>query len=428
MTRREMLALAGGACLVRGATEPDVRLKVDPINLEIGPKKFVKTLAYNGQVPGPLLRFPVGKTITVEVTNNTADMELLHWHGFHIPPEVDGAHEEGTPHIPAHGTQSYTFTIDPAGTRWYHSHNMAGRNFQKGPYTGQFGMFIVDPRENPAAYDLDIPILLHDWQPFLGNDDVEYKLYSINGKMLGSGEPIRVKPGQRALLRLLNASATLTHRLALPGHRFRVIALDGNTVPVPQDVPSVDLAPGDRVDAMVEMNTPGVWVLGETNPEMRNGGMGIVLEYADRKGDPRWLPPQDFPWDYTIFGGSETAPAPDGKFPMEIKEHGQHHWTINGKSWPQADKLMVQNGKRYRMLFDNQSALAHPLHLHRHTFEITRYLGKTTSGLLKDVVVVPAWKQVEIDVIADHPGLSLFHCHQQFHMDMGLMTLMVYAG
>jgi FtsP/CotA-like multicopper oxidase with cupredoxin domain len=304
---------------------------------------------------------------------------------------------------------------------------MAGRNFQKGPYTGMFGMFIVDPRENPAPYDLDVPIMLHDWQPFLGNDDVEYKLYSINGKMLGAGEPVRVKQGQRALLRILNASATLSHRLAFAAHKFKVIALDGNTVPAPQTVGSVELGPGERVDAIVEMNTPGVWILGETNAEMRNGGMGIVFEYADRKGDPRWLPADDSPWDYTIFGGNAAAPEPDGKFPMEFKEHSQHHWTINGKSWPQTDKLTVQKGKRYRMLFDNQSALAHPLHLHRHTFEITRFLGKPTSGVRKDVVVVPGWKQVEIDLVANQPGPSLFHCHQQFHMDMGLMALMVYA-
>jgi FtsP/CotA-like multicopper oxidase with cupredoxin domain len=431
MTRRDMLARSGaylaGACALRGASEPDLHLNIAPVTLELAPKKTVKTLAYNGQVPGPLLRFPQGKTITVEISNDTAEPEILHWHGFHIPPEVDGAHEEGTPHVPAHGSQRYTFAIEPAGTRWYHSHNMAGHNFQKGPYTGQFGMFIVDPREDPARYDVEVPILLHDWMPFLGNDDVEYKLYSVNGKMLGAGEPVRVKEGQRALFRILNASATLMHRVALTGHRFQVIALDGNPVPAPKLVPMLELGPGERVDAVVQMSNPGVWVLGELDNEQRSGGLGIVVEYADRKGDPRWLPPPPFTWDYTSFGGNAAAPEPDGKFPMEFREHSQHHWTINGKSWPQTDRLNVRAGKRYRMLFDNQSALAHPLHLHRHTFEITRYLGKPTSGVMKDVVVVPAWKQVEIDVPTNQPGLSLFHCHQQFHMDMGLMTLMVYV-
>lgn len=425
MTRREMLALAG-ASLARGAPEPDVRLRIEPLNLELGPNKFVRTIAYNGQVPGPLLRFPEGKAITVEMENQTPDPELIHWHGFHIPSEVDGAHEEGTPHIPARGRQSYSFTARPAGLRWYHSHNMSGRNFQKGTYTGQFGMFVVEPPGDPGRYDLELPLMLHDWQPSLAQDDVEYKLYSINGKMLGAGEPVRVKTGQRVLFRIVNASATLIHRLALAAHSFRVIALDGNRVPVPQDVPVLELAPGERADAIVEMKTPGVWILGETHAEQRSAGMGIVIEYADRQGAPRWLPAGDFAWDYTIFGGSTPAAEPEGRFPMELKEHGQHHWTINGKSYPHTDPVRVQPGRYYRMIFDNQSALAHPLHLHRHTFEITRFLGKVTSGVRKDVVVVPPWKQVEIDVVASNPGPTLFHCHQQFHMDMGLMTLMLY--
>src|SRR6185369_16669073 len=167
-----------------------------------------------------------------------------------------GAHEEGTPHVPARGRQSYTFAVQPAGTRWYHSHNMSGRNFQKGPYTGQFGMFIVEPRDHPAPYDLEIPILLHDWQPYLAGDDVDYKLFSINGKMLGAGEPVRVKASQRALFRIVNASATLTHRIALPPHRFRVIALDGNSIASPKEIPILEIAPGERVDAIVEMNVP----------------------------------------------------------------------------------------------------------------------------------------------------------------------------
>jgi FtsP/CotA-like multicopper oxidase with cupredoxin domain len=104
-----------------------------------------------------------------------------------------------------------------------------------------------------------------------------------------------------------------------------------------------------------------------------------------------------------------------------------HHWTINGKSHPRTDSLVVREGKRYRWRLDNQSAENHPIHLHRHTFEVVRADGRPMAGILKDVVVVPAWKQVEIDVTANQPGLSLFHCHQQFHMDMGFMTMMRYS-
>jgi len=70
--------------------------------------------------------------------------------------------------------------------------------------------------------------------------------------------------------------------------------------------------------------------------------------------------------------------------------------------------------------------MSHPVHLHRHTFEITNYAGKVTTGVFKDVVMVPKRSIVEVDLMANAPGPSLFHCHQQFHMDFGFMALMQY--
>jgi len=401
--------------------------------LELAPKQIVKTIAYNGQVPGPLLRVPEGRPVTVDVINETNADEVVHWHGLHIPPDVDGSLEEGTPAVPRHGHRRYTFTPRPAGTRWYHSHIQSGRNLRTGTYTGQFGVLIVDSAASgdPGGYDLEVPILLHEWEPSFSTEgpmDVEYKLQSVNGKMLGAGEPIRVRPSQRVLFRIINASATEHHRLALPGHVFQVIALDGNPVAQPRRVPVIEAGPGERVDAVVEMNTPGVWVFGELKDASRKQGLGIVVEYAGQTGPPQWSAPPPFVWDYTAFGGGAVAREPDARMPLVFKEvAGGHRWTINGKSFPHTSMLMVQENRRYRMIFDNQSADAHPVHLHRHSFELTRVAGRSTSGVFKDVVVVPAWKAVEVDLIADNPGSTLFHCHQQFHMDFGFMAMMEYS-
>ena len=87
-------------------------------------------------------------------------------------------------------------------------------------------------------------------------------MFSINDKSMGAGEPIRVQPGQKVLMHLLNASASMNRRIALPGHKFQIIALDGNPVPTPQSVDVIYMGPGERVDAIVEMNQPGVWILG----------------------------------------------------------------------------------------------------------------------------------------------------------------------
>jgi len=178
----------------------------------------------------------------------------------------------------------------------------------------------------------------------------------------------------------------------------------------------------------VAMNRPGVWTLGGLKAQQRAAGLGIAVEYAGQQGPPRWEPVGSVPWDYGAFGGGAPVPKADGRLTMAFKATDDgHHWTINGKSYPRTDPIVVQANRRYRWLLDNQSADAHPIHLHRHTFEIVRFDGRPVSGIRKDVVVVPAWKQVEIDVLTSQPGLSLFHCHQQFHMDMGFMSLMRYT-
>jgi FtsP/CotA-like multicopper oxidase with cupredoxin domain len=421
--RREFIAL--GAAAAVPPTPADIILRIGEITAEIGPGHSVKTLAYNGQTPGPVLRMREGKQVSIDVLNETRTPEMVHWHGFHIPPEVDGAHEEGTPMVQGKDRRRFVFTPKPVGTRWYHTHAMAAHNLKIGTYSGQFGMVIIEPADNPAKYDLEVPILLHEWNPYFSSDmamDVDYRLFSINGKMLGAGEPIRVKPGQRVLFRVVNASATVQHRLALPGHKFQVIALDGNTVPKPQTVPVLDLAPGERVDALVEMKTPGKWILGEENDKQRNGGAGIVVEYANSAGKARWTAPEKFVWDYSTFGNGVVPAKPEATIPLVIEPRSDGNlWAINGKSYPNTDLIRPKAGVRNRLVFDNRSDMSHPVHLHRHSMELVG-----AAGVFKDVIVVPAHSKLEADIVATSPGSSLFHCHQQFHMDFGFMAVMQY--
>jgi FtsP/CotA-like multicopper oxidase with cupredoxin domain len=104
------------------------------------------------------------------------------------------------------------------------------------------------------------------------------------------------------------------------------------------------------------------------------------------------------------------------------------HWTINGKSFPHTDTIALQKGRRYRLLFKNESVDDHPVHLHRHVFELCWLPGgRTTRGILKDTILVDANTQTDVEFTADDPGLTLFHCHQQNHMDLGFMMLFRYA-
>ncbi len=128
--------------------------------------------------------------------------------------------------------------------------------------------------------------------------EVGYRYFTINGRMLGHGEPVRVKTGERVLFHILNGSATEIRSLALPGHTFKVIALDGNPVPVPVDVPVLWLGTAERISAIVEMKHPGVWVMGDLADDDRSHGMGIVIEYAGQAGKPQWIKPRPFHWNY----------------------------------------------------------------------------------------------------------------------------------
>ena len=441
MTRREFLgAIAAAGAAAQIPDRSDFTLRIGPVTFDLAPKKTIKTIGYNGQVPGPLLRMPEGKPVTIDIFNDTADPEIVHWHGLRIPSEMDGAMEEGSPMIAPRGHQRVTFTPAPHGTRWYHTHTMAGRNLNKASYTGQFGFLYIDPKSpDPGQYDQEIFLAMHEWDPYMttGNDDeasmdAAYKAYSINSHALGSGEPVRVKQGQRVMLRILNASATEHRRIAFAGHKFRVTAMDGNPVATQATVEALELGPAERIDATVEMNQPGIWILGATVDHDRTLGMGIVFEYADQTGPPRWIAPSIEPWDYKLFGKAPQAPENIETIPLVFKKVFAGHrwvdkWSINGKQWPKPSPIRLKPNNRYRLIFDNQSDEAHPVHLHRHTFELTKIEGAATSGVFKDVVVVQPMTQIEADFTADNPGKTLFHCHQQMHMDYGFMTLLTYV-
>ena len=374
--------------------------------------------------------------------------------------EVDGAEEEGTPPVPPHGRRRYQFVAKPAGSRWYHSHTAAMMDLHRGTYTGQFGFFMIDAANDPGHYDQEVFLALREWQYFLSTMDqdemaadpndpmpekpatpdlrpngleVSAPLYSINDKMLGAGDPLRVQPGQRVLMHLLNASAAQIHRVALPGHKFQVIALDGNPVPAPQPVDVIEIAPGERVDAIVEMNNPGVWILGEIRDVARQSGMGswwsTPIKSSARNGLRLRSRAGTTP---SLARRAAPHPAPDQTIDMVFEKvpggpNGINHWLVNGKEYPHEREFVFRQGRRYRLVFHNRSDDSHPLHIHRHLFELVELNGKPTAGIKKDTVIVPAFGRATVDLVADQPGLTLFHCHIQQHMDFGFMALFRYA-
>ena len=203
----------------------DHTIRISRTAVELAPGRVVNTTTYNGQFPGPLLRLRACRPISVDFINETEVPEQFHWHGQLIPSAVDGASEERTPYVPARGTRRISFTPRPAGFRFYHTHVRAGGNLRLGQYTGEVGPLYIEPRDDPGRYDRELFLVLKEFEPSLshGGDmtqdflagapvealqkegetamrrslaagnprgyEVGYRWFSINGRMLGYGEP-----------------------------------------------------------------------------------------------------------------------------------------------------------------------------------------------------------------------------------------------
>jgi FtsP/CotA-like multicopper oxidase with cupredoxin domain len=492
LSRRSFLRTAGafaGSSLLHNApcvfgqgvlqdtasVKADYSLTIATTPLDLAPNRIISVTTYNGQFPGPLLRLKEGRRVTVDVHNETDVPEQLHWHGQFVGTDVDGAAEEGTPFVEPHGSRRICFVPGPSGLRFYHTHVRAGADLAAGQYSGLVGPVYIEPKDNLGRYDREVFLTMKEFQPILsrGGDmamdflspaqtvpslknagessmnaslakgnphgyEVGYDSFTINGKMLGHGEPVRVKQGDRVLFHVLNGSAGEIRSLALPGHTFTIIAMDGNPLPKPVRVPGLWLGTAERISAIVEMNHPGVWLMGDLSDDDRKHGMGIVVEYAGYKGKAQWIAPKPFKWNYARFGKPSSPSAqPDEVFEMLFEKQnatmeGFNQWTINGTSYPMEQTMAkpmfhLHEGKRYRIRMKNASDDIHPIHLHRHSFELTRVAGQPASGVMKDVVMVGGYQEMEIDFTANNPGPTLFHCHQQLHMDYGFMALFDYV-
>ena len=449
-------------------TAADYTIRIATGLVELAPDRIIATTLYNRQFPGPLIRLKEGRPVTIDLFNDTDTPDQLHWHGQTVPVDVDGSAEEGTPYIPAHGHRRITFTPGPSGLRFYHTHLVAGADLRAGQYGGQVGPVYIEPAHEPGAYDREVFLMLKEFEPafsrggdmpmdFLAPADADpalrdpgesamkaslvsgaphgyevgYGAFSINGRMLGHGEPLRVTHGERVLLHVVNGSATEIRSLALPGHTFKVVALDGNALAAPIDVPVLWLGTAERVSAIVEMTRPGVWILGDTSDD-RDNGLGIVVEYAGKTGKPVWTPPPAFKWDYARFGRAGwTPPHVDETIDMTITKDnaaidGFNRWRINGTAFSMETKqpaFTLHHGARYRLRLHNGTDDIHPIHLHRQSLEIVSIAGRPTGGVVKDVAMLNGYQVMEVDFTANAAGLSLFHCHAQLHMDFGFMAL-----
>ena len=439
-------------------------------------------LAYNGSVPGPLLRVRHGQTFRARFRNDTGGPSAIHWHGMILPNDMDGVPGITQPAVANGGEFVYTFKPGPPGLRWYHSH------VEPQSALGLFGAFIVEEPHEPRA-DVEAVLVLHDvpdmhsfWAAVAGQstatmaqppglvrqsamqgmsgmsgmsamssdrkrmpmrDEVAYRSHCIDGAAYPHTRPLIVKVGQSVRLRIVNASPTLTHYLRLAGHRLRVTHSDGNPLKRSVTVDALRIGVAERYDAWFEVTRPGAWLLHSLTSQAHDRRQSVLIRTGDAAHRAPQLPPPSLAdavvFNYRLAGEAEpiVRPSTDPFGPADVHarlalgggRQGDPRWTIDGRVWPQTPKVRVRRGDRVLIHFTNPTAMDHPMHLHGHVFDLIGVSGtRLALPLPKDTALVPAGGSATWQFAADaFPGRWLLHCHNAVHMIDGMMTEVDYV-
>lgn len=465
---------------VRRSPEAAVRrfaLTAAPTQVRIG-GRLVSTWAFNGSVPGPELRVAAGDVVRAAVRNELPQPLTIHWHGIALRNDMDGVPALTQESIPPGGEFVYEFTVPDAGTYFYHPHT--GTQLDRGLY----GALVVEEPAPLAAYDRELTLLLDDWIDGLGESpdavlerlragmgqmegmapmegmgqmpggsqgsadsmqeeaaevparqrsplgddtgDVAYPLYLVNGRPPARAPVYDVRPGEVVRLRLVNAGSDTPFRVAVGGRSLTVVASDGFPVkPVRAD--AVLLGMGERYDVLVRAGAPAAALPIVAQAEQRGGRAVAILrsgtatlpapgvQPAGLRG--RLLAPADL---VAARGFALPAGTPDRTFRLRLTgDMASYAWAVEGPAGADG-RLEVRRGERVRLIFENTTTMWHPMHLHGHTFQV---VGPGGAGPRKDTVIVPAKGRVVVDFVADNPGRWALHCHNVYHAEAGMQTV-----
>lgn len=444
------------ARLVAGRSVVNASLIAQPTTLDLGTLQ-VDTWAYGESVPGPLIRATAGDLLRITVDNNLAVDTSVHCHGIALRNDMDGVPGVTQTAIAAGGTYLYEFTAPDPGTYFYHPHS--GVQLDRGLY----GVLVIDDPDEPGDYDHEWVVVLDDWidgtgqtpddvladlqnggashgsmggMGGMGGDgslsmghggDVDYPYFLINGRSPQAPATLRGAPGDRVRMRVVNAGSDTAFRLALSDHELTITHSDGFAVtPVATD--AVLLGMGERYDVTVTL-ADGVFAL-VAEAEGKSGQALAVVRTGAGEPPPASIHPPEL--DGRVLVGTDLVAADSVALPKrEVdREHelvlrgsmSRYEWTINGKSFPDHDDLVVREGERVRLRFVNESMMFHPMHVHGHTF------GLREGGARKDTVIVRPMTSVDVNLDANNPGQWMTHCHNIYHAETGMMTMLSYES
>jgi FtsP/CotA-like multicopper oxidase with cupredoxin domain len=427
------------------------RITASRATIDLGSRE-IQTWAYGDALPGPLLRTSAGDLLRVELTNQLPASTSIHWHGVAMSNDMDGVPGITQHPVMAGEMFTYEFTTPHPGTYFFHPHS--GVQLDRGLY----GVLVVDDPAEPGDYDQEWIETLDDWVDGTGQTpddvlaglvamsgmghggmmgetmhssllggagDVDYPHHLINGRTPHAPVTLAGKAGQRARIRIVNAGSDTAYRLALGGHRLTVTHSDGFPVdPVTTD--AILIGMGERYDVTVDL-ADGVFPLVAAAEGKTGGGMAIVRTGA---GDVPGAEVRVPELDRRVLLGTDLRGAPEvlvGDRPVDRRYDVvlagammPYRWTINGARFPDTKPLDVAPGERLRLRLNNRSMMFHPVHLHGHTF------GLVEGRVRKDTVIVRPMQALEVDLDADNPGQWALHCHNIYHAETGMMTVLSY--
>lgn len=449
-----------------GARTTSVRLDATVGEVDLGGVQ-VTTWTYGGELPGKEVRIQRGDVLRAHLTNNLPQPTTIHWHGLALRNDMDGVPGLTQPEVPAGANFTYEFTVPDAGTHWFHSH--VGVQLDRGLYAP---IIVEDPADG-ADYDTELVVVLDDWldgtgrtpdtvladlikngmnmggmdhggmpgmdhggmpqSTLLGGDagDVIYPHILANGRIASAPRSVTAKPGQRIRLRLVNAAADTAFRVGVPGVPMRVTHTDGFPVQ-PREADTVLLGMGERVDAVITVPDDTVPVLALA--EGRDSYAQVIIR-SGRESNPaasdsaakqlEQLPVLAINDLKATEEVTLADRAPDVTHTLVLDGPGaKYDWTINGKPYNPDDGLPIRDGQRVRVRFENKSSMFHPMHIHGHTFQI---LGRNGRGPRKDTAIVLPGEALEVDFDANNPGQWLTHCHNAYHGESSMMTVLSYV-
>jgi FtsP/CotA-like multicopper oxidase with cupredoxin domain len=447
------------------------RLAPGSADIDLGGTR-ARTLAYNNQVPGPLIRANVGDEIAVTVGNGLDHPTSVHWHGIALRNDMDGA-SPAVPNIESGSSFTYRFSSPYSGTYWAHPHTGLDTDY------GLYLPVIIDDPADPGRYDAEWIVMLDDWtsgvgtspeeifkglrsmggggsmpgmpgmggmgsmpgmpgvggagaSDLLGGDggDVSYPYYLINGRIPTAATTFTAKPGQRIRIRIINAAADTAFRVALAGHTMTVTHTDGFPV-VPTDVDAILLGMGERYDVIVTAGD-GVFPLVASAEGKNAVARAVLTTGAGSAPDAAFRPPQLTGRVGTVdtFTATPEVQLPtNSDIALQARLSGtmmQYDWMINGRPYDKTIPLTIHQGQHATLTFTNQTMMWHPMHLHGHTYQVIKADG--SAGPRKDTVIVKPMQTVTVRLVADNPGIWMLHCHNGYHMDAGMMTTLNYTG